>query len=55
MRAAVRAFLDIAARNVKLPLGYGAVMTRRRVGPPTEAFVAISDSSEHFAVERVVR
>ena len=52
---AIRALLDFAAWNVKLSLGHAAVMTGRRVGSPTEAFVSISGSSEQFPANRVVR
>ena len=55
MSVAVRALLDFAAWNVKLPLGHAAVMTGRRVGSPTEAFVAIFDSSEQFRANWVMR
>jgi len=52
---AIRALLDFAAWNVKLPLGHAAVMTGCNVGSPTEAFVSISGSSEQFPADRVVR
>jgi hypothetical protein len=55
LSVAIRALLDIAAWNVKLPLGHAAVMTGRHVGSPTEAFVSISDSSEQFLANRIVR
>ena len=55
MSVAIRALVDIAAWNVKLPLGHAAVMTGRHVGSPTEAFVSISDSSEQFLANRIVR
>ena len=55
LSVAIRALLDFAAWNVKLPLGHAAVMTGRHVGSPTEAFVSISGSSEQFPANRVVR
>ena len=55
LSVAIRALLDFAAWNVKLPLGHAAVMTGCHVGSPTEAFVSISGSSEQFPANRVVR
>jgi hypothetical protein len=55
LSVAIRALLDFATWSVKLPLGHAAVMTGRHVGPPTEAFVSISGSSEQFPTNRVVR
>ena len=55
LSAAIRALLDFAAWNVKLPLGHPAVITGSDVGSPPEAFVPISGSSEHFPANRVVR
>ena len=55
MSEAIRALLNFAAWNVKLPLGHAAVMTGRHVGSPTEAFVSISGSSEQFPANRIVR
>ena len=52
---AIRALLNFAAWNVKLPLGHAAVMTGRHVGSPTEALVSISGTSEQFPANRVVR
>jgi hypothetical protein len=52
---AIRALLDFAAGNVKLPLGHAAVMTGRHGGSPTEAFVSISGSREQFPAKRIVR
>ena len=52
---AIRALLNFAAWNVKLPFGHAAVMTGRHVGSPTEAFVSISGSSEQFLANRIVR
>ena len=55
MNVAIRALLDFAAGNVKLPLGHAAVIAGREAGSPTEAFVSISGSSEQFPTNRVVR
>ena len=55
LSVAIRALLDFAAWNVKLPLGHAAVMTGSHDGSPTEAFVSISGSSEQFPANRVVR
>jgi hypothetical protein len=51
---AVRALFDIAAWNVELPFGHGAVVTRSRCAPATEAFVSILDSSEQLPANTVV-
>jgi hypothetical protein len=52
---AIRALLNFAAWNVKLPLGHAAVMTGDHGGSPTEAFVSKSGSSEQSPANRVVR
>jgi hypothetical protein len=55
LSVAIRALLDFAAWNVKLPLGHAAVMAGRHAGSPTEAFVSISGSSEQFRANWIVR
>ena len=54
LSVAVRALFDIAARNVELSLSHGAVVTRRRCDPPTEAFVSVLDPSERLPANLVV-
>ena len=55
MSVTVRAFFDIAAWNVELPFGYGAVVTRCRCDPQPEAFVSILDPGEQLPANTVVR
>jgi hypothetical protein len=51
----LRAFFDIAAWNVELPFSHGAVMTRCRCDPQSEAFVSILDPIEPLLANTVVR
>jgi hypothetical protein len=50
----VRALFAIAAWNVELPFGHGAVVTRCLRGPQTETFVPILDPIEQLPADTVV-
>ena len=55
MRVAVRAFLDIAARYVILPLNDVTVTARLRGDSTTEAFISKFGSGEQLPTKTVVR